>query len=94
VADDRQPVQCARAGFGLVAILGPVPLQSHTGGWCQLDAGGEALTGANRYTLTFELDNLPPVTEFWELPIYDKDGYFHDNPIDGSYRMPAVVRVG
>ena len=25
---------------------------------------------------------MPPVTEFWEMPLYDSEGYFHDNPID------------
>jgi len=25
---------------------------------------------------------MPPVTEFWEMPLYDTEGYFHDNPID------------
>ena len=25
---------------------------------------------------------MPPVTEFWEIPIYDREGYFYDNPMD------------
>ena len=25
---------------------------------------------------------LPPVTEFWEMPLYEREGYFYDNPID------------
>jgi hypothetical protein len=25
--------------------------------------------------MTFKLDDMPPVTEFWELPIYDQGGY-------------------
>ena len=25
---------------------------------------------------------MPPVTEFWEIPLYDREGYFDDNPID------------
>ena len=32
--------------------------------------------------MTFRLDDMPPVTEFWELPIYDESGYFIDNPIN------------
>lgn len=23
---------------------------------------------------------MPPVTEFWEIPLYSRDGYFVDNP--------------
>ncbi len=25
---------------------------------------------------------MPPVTEFWEIPLYDREGYFYDNPIN------------
>ena len=25
---------------------------------------------------------IPPVTEFWEIPLYDREGYFVDNPIN------------
>lgn len=35
-----------------------------------------------KYTLTFDVNHLPPVTEFWELPLYDQGGYFVDNEID------------
>jgi hypothetical protein len=28
------------------------------------------------------VDDMPPVTEFWEMPLYDSEGYFYDNPID------------
>ncbi|HIK84438.1 MAG TPA: DUF1214 domain-containing protein, partial [Myxococcales bacterium] len=34
------------------------------------------------YTITFDLKDLPPVTQFWELPIYDAEGYFVENEID------------
>ena len=44
------------------------------------DAVGQKLDGARTYTLTFDTKALPPVTEFWELPIYDAFGYFIDNP--------------
>ena len=40
------------------------------------------MTGAASYTITFAMDDLPPVTEFWELPLYDESGYFVDNEID------------
>ncbi len=71
-----------RARYGLVGVFGPVPSRSHTAAFCVKDAQGQLLSGENRYTLTFDLDNLPPVTEFWEIPIYDRLGYFIDNPIN------------
>ena len=40
------------------------------------------MSGEHRYTITFDLDDMPPVTEFWELPLYDREGYFVDNPIN------------
>jgi hypothetical protein len=71
-----------RAFNGLIAVLAPVPSRSHTGAFCLKDSEGRELSGEHRYTITFDLDNLPPVTEFWEMPLYDREGYFYDNPID------------
>jgi hypothetical protein len=31
--------------------------------------------------LTFDTKNLPPVSEFWSIPIYDIQGYFVSNKI-------------
>ncbi len=67
---------------GLTAVFSPVPHYSHTAGFLATDAQGQQLDGAHRYTLTFDAKNLPPVTEFWELPVYDLNGYFIDNPIN------------
>ena len=47
-----------------------------------VDTDGQTFTGAAKYTLTFDANDLPPVTEFWELPLYDEGGYFVDNEID------------
>ncbi len=71
-----------RALWGLIAILTPVPSQSHTGAFCLKDSKGRPLSGEHRYTITFDLNDMPPVTEFWEIPLYDREGYFYDNPID------------
>ncbi len=71
-----------RARYGLIAVLAPVPTQSHTGAFCLNDSKGRPLTGEYRYTITFNLKDPPPVTEFWEIPLYDREGYFYDNPID------------
>lgn len=71
-----------RARSGMFSVLGPVPTRSHTAAVGSKDAQGQALHGANRYTITFNLDDLPPVSEFWELPLYDNEGYFVENPIN------------
>ena len=71
-----------RARYGLIAVLAPVPSRSHTGSLCIKDSEGRLLTGEHNYTITFDLDNMPPVTEFWEMPLYDNAGYFVDNPLD------------
>ncbi|WP_448119583.1 DUF1254 domain-containing protein [Pseudomonas serbica] len=71
-----------RALAGYIAVLGPVPVRSHTAARTFNDADGQPLNGQHRYTLTFNLDDLPPVTEFWELPLYDQEGFFVDNPIN------------
>jgi hypothetical protein len=59
-----------------------VPSRSHTGAFCLKDSQARPLSGEYRYTITFDLNNMPPVTEFWEMPLYDREGYFYDNPID------------
>ena len=83
----------AKAGADDVAWGTPVPFQSHTIGYLFDDANGKLLDGSKRYTLTLDLANLPPVTEFWELPIYDSAGYFIPNPINRnsvtSYQIAA-----
>ena len=79
-----------RARYGLIAVLGPVPSKSHTGAFCLKDSKGRPLDGSNRYTITFNLDDMPPVTEFWEIPLYDREGYFVDNPI-GRYSVNSYM---
>ncbi len=71
-----------RAGTADYAWGSPVPYQSHTIGFAMNDAQGHSLDATQPYTLTFKVDDLPPVTEFWELPVYDDDGYFIDNPLN------------
>jgi hypothetical protein len=72
----------SRARYGLIAVLAPVPSRSHTGSLCIKDSEGRLLTGEHNYTITFDLNDMPPVTEFWEMPLYDNAGYFVDNPLD------------
>jgi len=46
-----------------------------------IDASGQQLSGARRYVLRFDADQLPPVKAFWSLSMYDSSGFFIDNPI-------------
>jgi hypothetical protein len=72
----------ARAVIADFGFLGPDSPASHVGALKFTDASGEQLDGSNRYTITFDLEDLPPVTEFWEVPIYDAQGYFVENELD------------
>ncbi len=48
-----------------------------------VDADGDKLDGANRYTLRFEPDQLPPVNAFWSLTMYELPAsLLAENPID------------
>jgi hypothetical protein len=46
------------------------------------DVDGRVFDGANRYTLRFEKDGMPQVTEFWSLTMYDPAHNLVDNPIN------------
>ncbi len=54
---------------------------SHGGAFLFLDSDGNPFSGENKYTLTFDMNDLPPVTQFWSIPIYDSNGYFVANEI-------------
>ena len=70
-----------RAAIADAGWAGP-EAKSHIGGFCFVDADGVQLNGGSRYTLIFDTSNLPLCTEFWSIPIYDKEGYFVHNEID------------
>lgn len=48
------------------------------------DISGNSLTGDKKYTLSFEVNALPPVAPdgFWSLTLYNSEGFLVDNPID------------
>jgi hypothetical protein len=68
--------------YGLTTIGAPIPKRSHSGAFGFVDTEHKPLNGASKYTMTFRLDDMPPVSEFWELPLYDENGYFYDNAIN------------
>jgi hypothetical protein len=60
------------------------------------DSDGAALTGANKYTLTFPAGQLPPVNAFWSVTMYQlPESLLVDNPINryviNSPMLPELV---
>ena len=45
----------------------------------RVDAEIRPLTGANNYVLRFEKDNIPPVSVFWNMSMYDDKEFFIEN---------------
>jgi hypothetical protein len=48
----------------------------------EVDATGQPYDGANKYTLHFAKDQLPPVKGFWSLTMYNEDYFFVANPLN------------
>ncbi len=71
-----------RSVMGDAGWAGPDKNISHSGAFLFTDNDGKPLNGKNKYTMTFDMNDLPPCTQFWSIPIYNKDGYFVHNPID------------
>jgi hypothetical protein len=71
-----------RAVIADAAWAAPDKNVSHGGAFLFTDADGQPLSGSNKYTLTFDMKDLPPVTQFWSIPIYDANGYFVANEIN------------
>jgi len=46
------------------------------------DADGQPLTGANRYMIQFAKGQLPPVSAFWSITMYNSSQFFVKNPIN------------
>ncbi len=83
-----------RAVMADAGWAGPDKNVSHAGAFRFVDADGEQLNSANNYTITFNMDDLPPVTQFWSLPIYNKDGYFVNNPINRYTINSFMIQQG
>jgi len=71
-----------RALMADVGWAGPDRNVSHGAAFLFKDNADKPLDGSKKYTLTFDMNDLPPVSEFWSIPIYNKDGYFVANEID------------
>jgi len=71
-----------RAVLADAGWAGPDRNISHVGTFLFVDADGKKLDGKYSYTLSFDTKDLPPVTEFWSIPIYDADGYFVANELN------------
>ena len=46
------------------------------------DESGKPLDGANKYSIRFAKDALPPVDAFWSITLYDNEGFQAANPIN------------
>ena len=62
-----------------------------------VDSDKQPLSGANRYTLRFAPNQLPPVNAFWSLTMYDlPERFLADNPINryliNSPMLPQLKR--
>lgn len=47
-----------------------------------VDGDGKPLDGTNRYRIRFETGELPPVSAFWSITLYDGEGYAVPNALD------------
>ena len=45
-----------------------------------VDINGEALDGSRQYVLRFASGETPPVSGFWSVTVYDRDGFLVPNP--------------
>ena len=46
------------------------------------DETGQSLTGTNKYVLHFDKSQLPPVSGFWSVTLYDSEGFQVANSIN------------
>lgn len=64
-------------------------------GYATMDNGGNPLKAGNRYVVSFEAGQLPPVNPagFWSVTIYNADGTLVDNPVV-NYNAIGVGPLG
>lgn len=83
-----------RALMADIGWAGPDRNISHGAAFLFTDADGKPLNGKNNYTMTFDMNDLPPVTQFWSIPIYNAKGYFVANEIDRYTINSFMVEAG
>lgn len=64
------------------AGLGALPPEEAIYPMTAVDGDGKLLTGASRYVLHFNKDDIPPADAFWSLTMYGPDQFFVANPIN------------
>lgn len=47
-----------------------------------VDSEGNPLSGANKYVIHFDKDQIPPVNGFWSLTMYNDQLFFVNNPLN------------
>lgn len=57
------------------------------------DIEGKPLSGNSSYVIHFEPGQQPPVDAFWSISMYNKDGYFIDNPINRYAIGPYISQL-
>jgi hypothetical protein len=55
-------------------------------------AGGRAYDGASKYVMHFPKGQMPPVSGFWSLTMYDGNYFFVNNPIN-RYSISARQKL-
>jgi hypothetical protein len=71
-------LRAATAQFGLGADLAEDAVYADA----LVDIYGNALNGTNNYVMHFAPDQIPPVSGFWSLTVYDQDGFLVANAIN------------
>ncbi len=69
-----------RAAWTFVGVGGNLP-EDAIYPVVQVDADGIPLDAANKYTLIFKKDEIPPAAAFWSLTMYDPEGYLVENKL-------------
>lgn len=72
----------AQGALGAANIAAPIPFASHFGGQAIFDSKGRPISADHSYTLTMDVNELPQVSEFWSIAMYDKAGFFVANELN------------